>query len=126
MSEWKSSDSSDQMPRLPFINDNDCGLGIAVRTYLDDLPLQANPTSPAARTEVKAKGKDWFQHSDSFSGNLDLAFKLWDAVSDSSHVVLFSKSMHVLTIWDTRSTKQRKVPERNSKKRSLGRKSIPG
>ena len=82
LSEWKSSDSSDQMPRLPFINDNDCGLGIAVRTYLDDLPLQANPTSPTARTEVKAKGKDWFQHSDSFSGNLDMAFKLWDAVSD--------------------------------------------
>ena len=89
LSEWNSDDSSDKMPRLPFINDNDCGLGIAVRTYLDDLPLQPNPTSPAARTEVKAKGKDWFQHSDSFSGNLDLAFKLWDAVSDSSHVVLF-------------------------------------
>ena len=67
--------------RLPFIDDNDCGLGIAVRTYLDDLPLQANPTSLEARQEVKSKGKDWFQHSESFTGNLDLAFKLWDAVS---------------------------------------------
>lgn len=67
-------------PRLPFIDDNDCGLGIAVRTYLDDLPLQANPTSPEARSDVKAKGKEWFQHSESFIGNLDLAFKLWDAV----------------------------------------------
>ena len=67
--------------RLPFINDNDCGLGIAVRTYLDDLPLQAEPTSPEARAEVKAKGKEWFQHSESFTGNLDQAFKLWDAVS---------------------------------------------
>lgn len=67
--------------RLPFIDDNDCGLGIAVRTYLDDLPLQADPTSPDARTEVKSKGKEWFQHSESFTGNLDLAFKLWDAVS---------------------------------------------
>ncbi|KAF7590900.1 hypothetical protein BBP40_002262 [Aspergillus hancockii] len=66
--------------KLPFIDDNDCGLGIAVRTYLDDLPLQADPTSPEARAEVKSKGKDWFQHSDSFTGNLDLAFKLWDAV----------------------------------------------
>ncbi|CAG8133117.1 unnamed protein product [Penicillium salamii] len=66
--------------RLPFIDDNDCGLGIAVRTYLDDLPLQANSTSPEARADVKAKGKDWFQHSESFTGNLDLAFKLWDAV----------------------------------------------
>ncbi|PYI11108.1 hypothetical protein BO78DRAFT_162035 [Aspergillus sclerotiicarbonarius CBS 121057] len=70
--------------KLPFIDDNDCGLGIAVRTYLDDLPLQANPTSPEARAEVKSKGKDWFQHSDSFTGNLDMAFKLWDAVSPTS------------------------------------------
>lgn len=70
--------------RLPFIDDNDCGLGIAVRTYLDDLPLQADPTSPKARDEVKAKGKEWFQHSESFTGNLDLAFKLWDAVSACS------------------------------------------
>ncbi|KAJ5973444.1 hypothetical protein N7481_010654 [Penicillium waksmanii] len=66
--------------KLPFIDDNDCGLGIAVRTYLDDLPLQPNPTSPEARAEVKSKGKEWFQHSESFTGNLDLAFKLWDAV----------------------------------------------
>lgn len=69
------------IPRLPFMDDNDCGMGIAVRTYLDDLPLQADPTSPDARTEVKGKGKDWFQHSESFTSNLDTAFKLWDAVS---------------------------------------------
>jgi hypothetical protein len=51
-----------------------------VRTYLDDLPLQADPTSPEARLEVKSKGKEWFQHSDSFTSNLEKAFKLWDAV----------------------------------------------
>ncbi|OJJ50972.1 hypothetical protein ASPZODRAFT_300652 [Penicilliopsis zonata CBS 506.65] len=66
--------------KLPFIDDNDCGLGIAVRTYLDDLPAQGELTLPEARAEVKSKGKDWFQHSDSFTGNLDKAFKLWDAV----------------------------------------------
>ena len=70
------------LARLPFIDDSNCGLGIAVRTYLDDLPLQNDPTSPEARAEVKAKGKEWFQHSESFTGNLDMAFKLWDAVSD--------------------------------------------
>ncbi|KAI3300683.1 hypothetical protein DTO002I6_1406 [Penicillium roqueforti] len=74
------NDWTDMAIKLPFIDDNDCGLGIAVRTYLDDLPLQANPTSPEARADVKAKGKEWFQHSESFIGNLDLAFKLWDAV----------------------------------------------
>ncbi|KAJ5607342.1 hypothetical protein N7537_003961 [Penicillium hordei] len=74
------NDWTEMAIKLPFIDDNDCGLGIAVRTYLDDLPLQANPTSPEARADVKAKGKEWFQHSESFIGNLDLAFKLWDAV----------------------------------------------
>ncbi|KAK2741084.1 hypothetical protein FQN55_008488 [Onygenales sp. PD_40] len=69
---------------LPFIDDNNCGLGIAVRTYLDDLPQQAEPTSPKVRAETKAKGKDWFQHSESFSANLDMAFKLWDAVYQGS------------------------------------------
>lgn len=72
--------------RLPFIDDNNCGLGIAVRTYLDDLPLQANPTSPEARAEVKSKGKEWFQHSESFTGNLGTAFNLWDAVSKSTGI----------------------------------------
>ncbi|KAF9884592.1 hypothetical protein FE257_001414 [Aspergillus nanangensis] len=70
--------------KLPFIDDNDCGLGIAVRTYLDDLPLQADPTSVEARTEVKSKGKEWFQHSDSFTGNLEMAFKLWDAIYEGA------------------------------------------
>ncbi|KKA18633.1 hypothetical protein T310_7403, partial [Rasamsonia emersonii CBS 393.64] len=66
--------------KLPFINDNDCGLGIAVRTYLDDLLHQNNPTSAEARAEVKSKGKEWFQHSESFTANLDSAFQLWDAI----------------------------------------------
>ncbi|KAL4796003.1 hypothetical protein BDV19DRAFT_155589 [Aspergillus venezuelensis] len=42
------------------------------------------PTSQEARDEVKTKGKDWFQHSDSFTGNLEIAFKLWDAVYKGS------------------------------------------
>ncbi|KAJ5433062.1 uncharacterized protein N7458_012218 [Penicillium daleae] len=84
--------------KLPFIDDNDCGLGIAVRTYLDDLPLQANPTSPEARQEVKSKGKEWFQHSESFTGNLDLAFKLWDAVYKGTQNA--SKEFKEAKLWD--------------------------
>lgn len=66
--------------RLPFVDDNDCGLGIAVRTYLDDLLYQPESSSPKTREEVRAKGKEWFQHSESFEDNLDAAFTLWDAV----------------------------------------------
>lgn len=84
--------------KLPFVDDNDCGLGIAIRTYLDDLPLQINPTSAEARTEVKSKGKEWFQHSDSFTANLDTAFKLWDAVYKATQNA--GKDLKDVKIWD--------------------------
>jgi hypothetical protein len=48
---------------------------------LDDLPHNPETTSQEDRAEVKAKGKEWFQHSDSFTGNLETAFKLFSAVS---------------------------------------------
>ncbi|KAL2361646.1 hypothetical protein RJZ56_005463 [Blastomyces dermatitidis] len=83
---------------LPFIDDNNCGLGIAVRTYLDDLPQQSEPISPRVRAEVKAKGKEWFQHSDSFSGNLDMAFTLWDAVYRASQNA--GKEFKDAKLWD--------------------------
>ncbi|OGE58286.1 hypothetical protein PENARI_c001G05534 [Penicillium arizonense] len=92
------NDWNEMAIKLPFIDDNDCGLGIAVRTYLDDLPLQANPTSPEARADVKAKGKEWFQHSESFTGNLDLAFKLWDAVYKGAHNA--GKDFADVKFWD--------------------------
>lgn len=103
--------------RLPFIDDNDCGLGIAVRTYLDDLPLQANPTSPEARAEVKSKGKEWFQHSESFTGNLDLAFKLWDAVC-TCHLRLTEPRAWLITL--CRSTREHSMQARRSRIRSCG------
>jgi hypothetical protein len=31
---------------------------------------------------VKAKGEEWFQYSEDFAGSLDIAFRLWDAVSE--------------------------------------------
>jgi len=69
------------VPSLPFIDDNDCGLGIAVRTYFDDLPNHGDKPLGEVVELVKGKGKTWFQHGHSFSGNLEKAFKLWDAVS---------------------------------------------
>lgn len=103
---------------LPFIDDNDCGLGIAVRTYLDDLPLQPKPTSEEARDEVKSKGKEWFQHSDSFNGNLERAFKLWDAVG-----TLFS-CLNVANL--CRYTKVPRMRARSSRMESLGLRPING
>jgi hypothetical protein len=41
---------------------------------------QEEMTSPAAKEYVKKKSKVYFQHIDSVEENLEVAFKLWDAV----------------------------------------------
>ena len=66
--------------RLPFYNINSCALGIACKTYLDELSTREDPTSESARAEMKEKGQGWVVNSD-FAGSLEDAFKLWDAVS---------------------------------------------
>ncbi len=48
--------------------------------YLDDLSNYADSTSESTRAEVKKKGQEWIMHGD-FSGSLDDAFRIWDAVS---------------------------------------------
>lgn len=65
---------------LPFIKDNDCGLAIAVQTYLNDLLSPLEVATPQDIAEMKVKGGEWFQHAESFPGNLDMAFRFWDAV----------------------------------------------
>ena len=59
---------------------NSCALGIAVKTYLDELNTRDSPTSEETRAEMRDKGQGWFPYSE-FSNSLDDAFKLWDAVS---------------------------------------------
>lgn len=72
--------------------------------------MQNNPTSAEARAEAKAKGKDWFQHSESFTGNLDTAFRLWDAVSDSlwSLGILLTRQVYKATQNAGREVKEAK------------------
>lgn len=48
--------------------------------FLDDLCNYPDPTSVNTRAEVKKKGQEWIMHGD-FSGSLDDAFRIWDAVS---------------------------------------------
>lgn len=67
---------------LPFLTDVDCALGIAVKSYLDELSAQSDPTAEASREAVKTKGaNEWFPHATNFQGDLQRAFALWDSVS---------------------------------------------
>ncbi|THZ36588.1 hypothetical protein D6C87_09066 [Aureobasidium pullulans] len=66
---------------LPFLNDVDCALGIAAKSYLDELSAQGEPTSETSREAVKIKGaNEWFPHAKDFQGDLQRAFALWDSV----------------------------------------------
>ena len=69
---------------LPFVDDNDCGLGIAVVTYLELVALQKDPTAPASREECKkATQEDFMKVIDDVHGDLNLAWRLWNAVSSA-------------------------------------------
>ncbi|KAF4553819.1 putative temperature dependent protein affecting M2 dsRNA replication [Elsinoe fawcettii] len=66
---------------LPYLQDNDCGLGIAVKHYLDELSAAEDPTAKEARETVKDKGRtSWFPHVVDYAGSLEYAFSLWDAI----------------------------------------------
>jgi hypothetical protein len=69
--------------RLPFLLPNNCALSIAVKSYLDELlSNDADPTSAdtKARVLVIASTK-YFPQSEDFSGDLNTAFDLWDAIA---------------------------------------------
>jgi len=54
-----------------------------MKHYLDELPNAhpSDPTSAEAKENVKKKGpKEWFPYALDFAGDLERAFKLWDAL----------------------------------------------
>ncbi|KAF1815441.1 hypothetical protein P152DRAFT_185644 [Eremomyces bilateralis CBS 781.70] len=75
------SDFTDLGLELPFLLSNDCGLGIAVKSYLDELVGASDRSSAEVKESVKERGAtEWFPHSVEFAKNIDKAFVLWDAV----------------------------------------------
>lgn len=58
-----------------------------MKTYFDELAIKTDPTSIKDRDAAKKKGTTWMDHCVDFVGNLDVAFRLWDAVSPSFRCV---------------------------------------
>ncbi|KAH0844481.1 hypothetical protein AYO21_00952 [Fonsecaea monophora] len=76
--------------RLPFSSDNGSGLAIAVKTYLDAVSEEPEPTD-ALKTSIKQQeGKyNWFAQlrgSGYLTKSLDQAWKIWDAIYAASQV----------------------------------------
>jgi Temperature dependent protein affecting M2 dsRNA replication len=65
---------------LPFINEVSAGLGIAVKTYLDELSNEAEPIHPDTRAKQKEKLSAMFAQAADIEGDVDQAFRVWDAV----------------------------------------------
>ena len=69
------------MDRLPFLLPNNCALGIGVKSYLDELTNDSDPTSDNSKTRViDTVSTRYFPQSIDFPNDLGTAFALWDAV----------------------------------------------
>ena len=67
---------------LPFLLHNDCALGIAVKSYLDELIVHPDATSPEAKHAVlETASTRYFPQCVNLRADLEVAFLLWDAVS---------------------------------------------
>lgn len=66
---------------LPFIEEVSAGLGIAVKTYLDELSNEVEPTNEEAKNRQKEKLPRMFAQAVDIVGDVKLAFRVWDAVS---------------------------------------------
>ncbi|KAK9455403.1 temperature dependent protein affecting M2 dsRNA replication-domain-containing protein [Dipodascopsis uninucleata] len=71
---------------LPFIAPPNAGLGIAVKTYLDELCGKSEPTDKTERSKMKDALKKMFAHTVDVIADLEKAFRLWDAVVEAVKV----------------------------------------
>lgn len=60
---------------LPFVNEPDAGLGLLVKSYLDELSND-NP-----RKRAKESVSEWFVHAEDIEGDLQKVWRLFEAVS---------------------------------------------
>lgn len=77
--------------KLPFLLDNDCGLGLLMNNYLYQLyrdPAGGDSISQEMKAKAREETKAVFAHCVDADEDLDKAFRLWDAVClkySSSH-----------------------------------------
>jgi len=68
--------------RLGYAEDINAGLGIAVKTYFDELATHTNPTSTDTRLTTQYQSlPNMLSQAENMVGDLDKIFRLWDAVS---------------------------------------------
>lgn len=68
--------------RLPFIDEANSCLGIAAKTYLDELCNEIEPTSDDVKSKHMEKLRVMIPQAIDIIGDLELGFRVWDGVSD--------------------------------------------
>ena len=79
---------------LPLMSEPDVGLGLVVKSYLDEISNK--------RIDVS----QWFAHAQNIQGDLKKAWNIWDAVSPSVHDITYTP---LETDEDCRSTQASKL-----------------
>lgn len=69
--------------RLPFIDEPNSCLGIAAKTYLDELCSENEPTSDDVKSKHMEKLREMIPQAVDIIGDLELGFRVWDGVSNS-------------------------------------------
>lgn len=68
---------------LPFLLSNNCALSIAVKSYLDELYTDKDPTAAETKERVRETAANrYFPQATNLVGDLNTAGELWDAVYD--------------------------------------------
>jgi hypothetical protein len=70
--DWEPKMMRELGATLPFVREPDLGLALVVKSYLDELS-----NDPAKRSDVRS----WFSHATDIDGDLEKAWKMWDAVN---------------------------------------------
>lgn len=79
------------MKRLPLLLSNNNALGVAVKSYLEELIQHPDPTSAEAKASVKTTAQEyWFPKCINVVEDLATAFSLWDAVSSIKAYLYFT------------------------------------
>lgn len=69
--------------RLPFLLPNNCALSIAVKSYLDELYTDNDPTATETKERVRETAATrYFPQALDLVGDLQMANELWDAIYD--------------------------------------------
>lgn len=80
-------DLTDVSLHLPFLLPYNCALGIAMKHYLDEMPVSSGAPTQEVKDSLMEKGKrEWLLNAKDVKGDIEKMFCLWDAIYEGIKV----------------------------------------